>query len=197
MSGVLFGLISCETESNRSLNINTAFLSLKPQAAYSKKFANADGDTVTVYLSENFSSEEPFAQSVNLGAVGDVDQTSAERRTYIITCEDPAFNFNYRFYLMANPIDERGYSDILSYSYNDSLGTLADELSFIYQNDSVFLNSSPAFYQDSLTLITKSFTEVFGPQVTNPNENRMFYIKLNRGLVGFRTHEGITYELIN
>ena len=194
---VLIGLSSCETESSRSLSLNTAFLSLKPTSEYTKKFANADGDTVDLYLSESLSSEEDFNQSGNFGSIGDIGQTTAERRNYIINCDNPQFNFNYRFFLVGNAADERGYSDILSYSLNDSIGTLNDELSFIYRNDSVFLNSNPAFYQDSLTLISKTFTEVFGPHITDPNENRMFYIKLNRGLVGFRTHEGITYELIN
>lgn len=194
---ILIGLSSCETESSRNLSLNTAFLSLKPSSEYAKKFANADGDTVDLFLSGSLSSEEAFNQSGNFGSIGDIGQTTAERRSYIINCDNPQLNFNYRFFLVGNTADERGYSDILSYSLNDSIGTLNDELSFIYRNDSVFLNSNPAFYQDSLTLISKTFTEVFGPHITDPNENRMFYIKLNTGLVGFRTREGITYELIN
>lgn len=188
---------ACETESSRSLELNTAFLSLKPTNEYSKSFANNQGDTVLVYLQTNQSSTENISSSGELGSFGAIERLSAETRSYQLSCDDPSFTLSYRFFIRENPFDDRTYSDYLSLEFSDSTGSLSDELSLYYQNDSIFILSNPFFYQDSLSLIANDFSDVLGPNISDPDEKRMFYYNTAKGLLGFTTREGVTFELID
>lgn len=194
--GLAISMLSCETESSRNLGLNTNFLSLKPSNNYSKLFANGNGDTVSVYLSANEAGTQNFDDGYQLGALGN-GKTSVETRTYILSCDTPYIRFNYQFYIGSNAADFRAYSDFLTLAIEDSNGGLGEMIAFRYQNDTVYLQSSNTVYRDSLTLIGQSFTEVFNPNISDPNENLLFYFKLNSGLVGFRTRDGIIYELVN
>tara|TARA_B100001115_G_scaffold180833_1_gene173863 strand:+ start:909 stop:1532 length:624 start_codon:yes stop_codon:yes gene_type:complete len=195
--GILISATACETESSQSLVLNNAFLSLKPAKKYSKRFANDEGDTTSLNLIKNLQEFENFEGSTQLGSFGTTDRIEAEKRTYQLYNSDPEIYFTYRFYLQSTASDDRGYSDILSLELQDSSSVLADQIQFSYRNDSLYLNSANVFYADSLSLISKTFTEVFGPNVQDPSENRMYYFNLSKGLVGFRTQSGKLYELID
>ncbi len=195
---ILVSLASCETESYRTLNLNESFLNgQKPANNYSRSFGSANGDTVNVYLSENNSTFESLPGGGEIGALGGLENVNAERRSYVLRCDSPQLSFNYRFSIINNAQDNRSYSDLLEFELSDSLGSLSDALSFITQNDTIYPNSFPLFYADSLTLISNTYTEVYGPVISDPGEMRMFYIKLGQGLVGFQTRDGQLYELVN
>ncbi|MCR9153821.1 MAG: hypothetical protein NXI09_06905 [Bacteroidetes bacterium] len=186
----------CETESSRNLSLNNAFLSLKPTSNYSKQFANASGDTVNVAISANIESSERLNDILALGAFGDVDFVNGEKRDYTLSCDSPYIHLNYSFFIRPNGNDERSYSDWLILQLEDSTGSMSEVLTYFYQNDTLYLGSSQVFYSDTLNLISNSFTEVFGPFVSSIDQ-RMFYYKPSQGLLGFRTAEGVTYELVN
>jgi hypothetical protein len=193
---VLIVLSSCETENTRTLTLNESFLNLKPSSS-DLRFANALGDTIAISLISNLASTETLLEDQKLGSLGAVDVLKAERRSYIVHCDTPLFNFNYQFFIKTNGIDKRSYSDHLLLSMDDSSGTLSDNLELIYRNDSLYLGEDLGFYQDSLTLISKSFTEVVGPLVKDASEAKMFYFTLSKGLVGFRLGSGDLYELLD
>lgn len=192
----MLSLGACETEAYRQVSINTAFLSLKPSKNQSSQFANANGDTTLVELSHNSQAYLPINGSFNVGSFAEDIKVEAENRYYTLSCAQPALSIKYQFDIVANAADERGFSDRLSLYLQDSTGSLADQIILLYQNDSLNLGS-PTSYRDSVSLISKTFTQVLSPIISNGTENRSFYYSLNKGLVGFQTKEGVLYELID
>lgn len=188
---------ACEQESSRTVGLNTNMLSLKPSNNYNKRFANNSGDTVNLYLSLNEASTENISVSGSLGALGDIETIIAEKRLYALSCDTPYLRLHYRFNVAANPQDRRAYSDYLNLSISDSSGTSSNALSFLYQNDTVYLTTSAVVYYDTLNVIGQSFSEVYQPSAGLPDENLLFYYKNGTGIVGFSTRSGTVYELVN
>lgn len=189
-------LVACESEEQRTIQLNTSFLSLKPANKYSKSFANASGDTVTVYLSANNRATENVNGLFPIGSFSSTDNIIAETRTYRLDCNNPEIAFTYGFRIIPQSLDDRDYSDLLQISFSDSLGALNDKIELMYRNDSLLLNA-PATYNDTLNLISKSYLEVLSPIISDPTESRIFYFSLSQGLVGFQTRAGELFELIN
>lgn len=192
----VLSLGACETDAYRQVSLNTGFLSLKPKENQSSRFANANGDTTLVELSQNSQAFLPINSSFNVGSFAQDIKVEGENRNYTLSCAQPEISIKYQFDIVANAADERGFSDRLSLYLQDSTGNLADQIILLYQNDSLNL-ASPTSYRDSLSLISKTFTQVLSPIISNGTENRSFYYSLNKGLVGFQTKEGVLYELID
>lgn len=149
-----------------------------------------------LYLSANESSNGEDPDGYNLGSIG-TGITRFENRHYTLSCEAPYLRLDYEFTSTQNSADQRGYSDLLNLSISDSSGTSANRMGFYYQNDTVYLAQTSLVYYDTLNIIGQSFTEVYQPSEGLPNEELLFYYKNGPGIVGFKTRNGVVYELVN
>lgn len=190
---VLLFVLSCSKENFLRLSSSDNIRQYIPDYSSPKRFASTT-DTIVLSLQESshYFVDGEFSLSTG-GTLPDFDKVELERTTLTIGCDTPYLRFHFQLRTEYNNQLPTRSEDQLFITFEDSSGT-ADAGIQLNFTDSLRCVSGRCAFQDTLNILSGSFRNVYFTQRDNISRN-FLYVN-SSGLIGFRTSDQKTYELI-